>query len=90
MHSDIRKYIVDFFLFGRDDGLANGDSLLDKGIIDSTGVLELVAFLEKTYAIKVENDELLPENLDSIDAIVEFLGRKRLATNCTNLNELHK
>jgi len=84
MPSDIRKFIVDFFLFGREDGLADSDSLLDKGIIDSTGVLELVAFLEKTYAIKIENDELLPENLDSIDAIVGFLERKKQATNCAN------
>jgi acyl carrier protein len=84
MHNDIHKFIVDFFLFGREDGLANSDSLLDRGIIDSTGVLELVAFLEKTYAIKVQNDELLPENLDSIDAIVSFLERKKQATNCTN------
>jgi acyl carrier protein len=77
MHQEIRRFIVDFFLFGRDDGLANADSLLDRGIIDSTGVLELVAHLEKTYAIKVQNDELLPENLDSIDAIVKFLERKK-------------
>jgi acyl carrier protein len=81
MHNDIRKFIVGFFLFGREDGLANGDSLLDKGIIDSTGVLELAAFMEKTYLIKIENDELLPENLDSINAIVSFLERKRQATN---------
>ncbi len=79
MEQDIRRFIVDFFLFGRDDGLANDDSLLDKGIIDSTGVLELVAHLEKTYAITVQNDELLPENLDSINAIVSFLERKKQA-----------
>ncbi|MBN1569565.1 MAG: acyl carrier protein [Acidobacteria bacterium] len=84
MDEDIRKFIVEFFLFGQGDGLTNCDSLLDKGIIDSTGVLELVAHLEKTYGIKVENDELLPENLDSIDAIVGFLERKKAATNYTN------
>jgi acyl carrier protein len=84
MHNDVRKFIVDFFLFGRDDGLANSDSLLEKGIIDSTGVLELVAFLEKTYVIKIENDELLPENLDSIDAILGFLQRKKQATDYTD------
>lgn len=76
IHQDIRKFIVDFFLFGQDDSLADNDSLLDKGIIDSTGVLELVAHLEKTFSIKIENDELLPENLDSINAIVSFLERK--------------
>jgi acyl carrier protein len=80
MHQEIRRFIVDFFLFGRDAGFTNADSLLDKGIIDSTGVLELVAHLEKTYAIKVQNDELLPENLDSINAIVDFLERKKQAS----------
>lgn len=69
-------FIVDFFFFGQDGNLADNDSLLDKGIIDSTGVLELVAHLEKTFAIKIDNDELLPENLDSIDAIVSFLNKK--------------
>jgi acyl carrier protein len=76
MHREIRKFIVEFFLFGRDNDLGDDDSLLDRGILDSTGVLELVAHLEKTYAIKIQNDELLPENLDSIDAIVKYLERK--------------
>lgn len=80
MNQGIRRFIIDFFLFGRDDGLADSDSLLNKGIIDSTGVLELVARVEKTYAIKVQNDELLPENLDSIDAIVKFLEWKKQAS----------
>ncbi len=79
MHEEIRRFIVDFFLFGHDDGLTNDASLLDKGIIDSTGVLELVAHLEKMFAIKINNEELLPENLDSIEAIVGFLERKKQA-----------
>jgi len=79
MHQDIRKFIVDFFLLGEDGGLAGDDSLLEKGIIDSTGVLELVAYLEETYAIKVQDDELLPENLDSIISIVSYLERKKQA-----------
>ena len=76
MHQQIRTHLIDFFLFGQDNGLTNDASLLEKGIIDSTGVLELVAYLEKTFGIKIENDELLPENLDSIDAIVGFIERK--------------
>ena len=76
MHQQIRKHLVDFFLFGQDNGLTNDESLLEKGIIDSTGVLELVSYLEKTFEIKIENDELLPENLDSIDAIVGFIQQK--------------
>jgi acyl carrier protein len=74
---EIRQFIIEFFLFGQDDGLTNDISLLEKGIIDSTGVLELVAHLEKTYKIKIENHELVPENLDSINAIAGFLERKR-------------
>jgi len=79
MHHKIRKHLIDFFLFGQDNGLTNDESLLEKGIIDSTGVLELVAYLEKTFEIKIENDELLPENLDSIDAMVGFIQLKTSA-----------
>jgi acyl carrier protein len=73
----IRSFIVENFLFGRDNGLKDDTSLLEQGIIDSTGVMELVAHVEKTYGITVADDELLPENLDSINAIVKFLERKR-------------
>jgi acyl carrier protein len=73
----IRSFIIESFLFGRDNGLQDDASLLEQGIIDSTGVMELVAHVEKTYGITVADDELLPENLDSINAIVKFLERKR-------------
>ena len=59
-----------------DDGARFVASLLDQGIIDSTGVLELVTFLEDTYDIKVEDGELIPDNLDSINRLVRFLERK--------------
>ncbi|MFT3868844.1 MAG: acyl carrier protein [Nibricoccus sp.] len=72
----IRRFVVDTFLFGSEDGVANDASFLANGIIDSTGVLELVAHLEKTYRIKIKDDELIPENLDSIDSIAAFLSRK--------------
>jgi acyl carrier protein len=74
---EIRRFIVENFLFGQEEGLEDGASFLDKGIIDSTGVLELVAHLEKAYQIKIRDDELLPENLDSIDAIAAFLTTKK-------------
>ena len=73
---EIRSHIVEHFLFGQDAGLTDDSSFLDKGILDSTGVLELVAHLESTYGIKVSDDELLPDNLDSIDAICAFIDRK--------------
>jgi acyl carrier protein len=77
---ELRQFIVQNFLFGQDQDLADGKSLLESGIIDSTGVLEVVAHLEKAYSVKVKNDELIPDNLDSIDAIVAYLDRKRSAS----------
>jgi acyl carrier protein len=74
---DIRQFIIDNFLFGESDAeLSNHDSLLDRGIIDSTGVLELVTFLEDKYAMKIRDDELVPQNLDSINSLVQFVNRK--------------
>lgn len=76
LNQTIRSYITDNFLFGTDSGLDDTASLLDNGVIDSTGVLELVAFLEKQFAIKIADEELLPDNLDSIASIVAFVSRK--------------
>jgi acyl carrier protein len=74
---DIRQFIIDNFLFGElDTELSNDDSLLDRGIIDSTGVLELVTFLEDKYAMKIQDDELVPQNLDSVNGLVQFVNRK--------------
>lgn len=77
VRQEIRQFIAQNFLFGQDQDLEEGASFLDSGIIDSTGVLELVAHLEETYDVKVQDDELIPDNLDSIDAIVAYLERKR-------------
>jgi acyl carrier protein len=73
----VRRFIGENFLF-RDDGdaITHDQSLLDAGIIDSTGVLELVCFLETTFGIEVQDDEMLPENLDSIRAISNYVSRK--------------
>ncbi|MFH2003090.1 MAG: acyl carrier protein [Planctomycetota bacterium] len=74
---EIRRFIVNNFLFGQEDEqLMNNSSLLQSGTIDSTGVLELVVFLEETYSIKVEDEDLLPENLDSIENVAQFVERK--------------
>jgi acyl carrier protein len=76
----IRQFIVENFLFGRDDGSLKDDtSLLDKGIIDSTGVMELVMFVEKQCGVKVEDHELDPQNLDSISRLARFIERKQAA-----------
>ena len=74
--SEIRQFIADRFLFGDDKKLGDDDSLLEAGIIDSTGVLELIGHLEERYGIKVSDDELVPENLDTIAGIAAYLARK--------------
>ena len=81
MHNDIgvkvRKFIGDNFLFREDlGGIAEDTSFLDAGIIDSTGVLELISYLEGTWGIEVADEEMLPENFDSIRGIVAYLNRK--------------
>lgn len=74
----VRGFIVENFLFGvEDDDLTDQASFLETGIIDSTGILELVTFVETEYDIKVEDEEMLPENLDSLENISAFVIRKR-------------
>jgi len=76
IETEIRKFIVENFILEGDDHLGDEDSLLEKGIIDSTGVLELVAFIEETYQFKIQDEELVPENLDSIKNISQFIQNK--------------
>ena len=74
---EIHQFIIDNFLFGEAETcLSNDDSLLDHGVIDSTGVLELVAFLEDKYEIQIPDSELVPTNLDSVNSMVQFVNRK--------------
>ena len=75
----VRTYIVNNFLFGNSEKLTNSTSLLEAGIIDSTGILEIVQFVEETFQIKVNDDELLPENLDTVEAISRYIERKKTA-----------
>ena len=76
----IRKFIVDNLLLGQEDRLlAGSESLLEAGIIDSTGVLELVTFLEESYCIEVSDEEMVPDNLDSLDNLVRYVSKKRAA-----------
>lgn len=78
IETTVRKFIAESFMYRESvASLTNDESLLDKGLIDSTGVLELVFFLEKTFSIKVDDDEVLPENLDSISRIAQFVMSKR-------------
>jgi acyl carrier protein len=78
---EIRDFIVENFLYGDVNAtLSNEDSLLEQGIIDSTGVLEMVTFLEKKYEIEIRDEELVPGNLDSIEKLVSFVNRKTAAS----------
>jgi acyl carrier protein len=73
----IKKFIIKHFMLGeKNPQLQNDVSFLEKGIVDSTGVLELVTFLEETFNIKVEDEELVPENLDSVSNLVRFVNQK--------------
>lgn len=76
VEAKIRTYIAENLLFGDTAELKADESFLDKGIIDSTGILEIVVFLEEEFGVKVADHEMLPENLDSIGNIVRFVERK--------------
>lgn len=75
----IRDFIIDNFFFGTESiTYTEEDSLMKKGIVDSTGILELVNFIEQEYDITVDDDELLPENLDSLNNLAGYISRKIL------------
>jgi acyl carrier protein len=73
----IRKYVLENYLFtDNEDELRNDDSFLDKGILDSTGILEIITLIEESFGIKVEDAEMIPENLDSVNNIVAYVTKK--------------
>ena len=72
----VRTFIVDNFLFGDGSSLKDDSSFLQERIVDSTGILEIITFLEEQFSIKIEDNELLPENLDSLNNIDAFLKKK--------------
>jgi acyl carrier protein len=74
-----RTFITTNFYVADPDALKDDQSLLDAGVIDSTGVLDLIGFLEQEFGIKVADEELVPENLDSIARLSAFVGRKLAA-----------
>ena len=76
LKAKVRGFIVENFLFGDENGVKDDMLFLDEGIIDSTGILELVSFLEEEFSISVEDEELVPENLGSINNVVAYLQKK--------------
>jgi acyl carrier protein len=76
VRQSIRRFITDNFLFGRCVELSDSASFLQNGLLDSTGMLELLSFLEQEHAVNIRPEEVVPENLDSVDCITAFLHRK--------------
>ena len=77
IEKQVRQYIADNFLFS-DDGyqLSDDASFLEEGIVDSTGVLELVMFVEETFNVAVEDEEIVPDNFDSVSQLAAYIRRK--------------
>ena len=75
--STIRQFIIQNFVFEDSGALAEDTSFLESGIMDSTGVLELVTFIEETFGIAVQDEDLVPENLDSIAHVTRYIEHKR-------------
>lgn len=77
---EIRTFIVDNFLFGDAGNLNNDSSFIKEGIVDSTGILQLVAFIQEQYRVVVEDEDLIPENLDSVNKVAAFVeGKMKMA-----------
>lgn len=78
LKDELRGYILENFLFTDNQGeLNDDDSFMEKEIIDSTGILEVIEFIEESCNVKVEDEEMTPENLDSINKILNFVNRKQ-------------
>ncbi len=73
----IKGFIIENFLFGDEGELEDDISFLETGIIDSTGVLELVEFIEDTFSINIDDEELIPENLDSLQSVTKYIMLKK-------------
>jgi acyl carrier protein len=77
LRKQVRDFVTSNFYVADPKSLEDATSLLDHGIIDSTGVLEVIMFIESTFGVTVEDSEMLPENLDSIERITAFVERKK-------------
>lgn len=80
LKASVRRYLADnLMLPGGLADLTDDASFLERNLLDSTGVLELVAFIEETYGVKVGDDEIIPDNLDSVDLVAAYIARKQAA-----------
>jgi len=78
IQKQVREYVIENFVLGdEEDTFSDNQSFLDTGLIDSTGILEVIGYLEDEYEITIEDDEMVPENLDSVDRIARFVHAKQ-------------
>lgn len=77
VEEEVTNFIVENFLFGEDRGLRRDTSFLDGGVIDSTGMMQLVGYISERFALLVRDEEIVPENLDSIARVTAFIAKKR-------------
>lgn len=88
LEQEVRTYIAENFVLASDAASLRGDASLTRGgIVDSVGIVELIHFLETHFGIEIADEELVPENIDTIDNIVRYVGAKR--TSDTSPNILH-
>ncbi len=71
----IKDFIIENFLFGEDNDLNDDTSFLEEGIIDSTGVLELIEYLEEEFELEIDDEDMIPENLDSLNNLEQFISK---------------
>lgn len=76
IRTELKEFVAQTFLFAQDRDLKDEDSFFELGVIDSTGLLELVVFLEDHFGIKIDDSDLIPENLDSVQAVTAFVQRQ--------------
>lgn len=77
MHHEIRNFLSVHRLLDGTNHVADDESLLEAGVIDSAAMVDLIAFLEKQYQIQIDEDDMIPENFDSIDAMARYVETKR-------------
>ncbi len=77
LKEQVRAFVTSNFYVADPAALDDGASLLERGIVDSTGMLEVIHFIEDTFGITIEDSEMLPDNLDSIERIANFVARKK-------------
>ncbi|MAE94441.1 MAG: acyl carrier protein [Deltaproteobacteria bacterium] len=73
----VREHVVESFVLEDEEEFSNDQSFLDTGLIDSTGILEVIGFLEDEFEIAIEDDEMIPDHLDSVEKIARFVHRKQ-------------